>query len=41
VMGEGNRPFFGKLSSADVLLGNPTVGIQGDRVLHLVFPVQR
>jgi dihydrofolate reductase len=25
VMGEGNRPFFGRLSSDEVLLGNPTV----------------
>ncbi|GAA1123178.1 dihydrofolate reductase family protein [Kribbella jejuensis] len=41
VMGEGNRPFFGKLSADDMLLGNPTVCIQGDRVTHLVFPVQR
>lgn len=41
VMGEGNRPFFGELSSQDVLLGNPTVCVQGDRVTHLVFPVQR
>jgi dihydrofolate reductase len=41
VMGEGNRPFFGKLSSEDVLLGNPTVCVQGDRVTHLVFPVTR
>jgi dihydrofolate reductase len=41
VMGEGNRPFFGKLSSQDVLLGNPTVCVQGDRVTHLVFPVLR
>lgn len=39
VMGEGNRPFFGVLSSEDVLLGNPTTCIQGDRVIHLVFPV--
>lgn len=39
VMGEGNRPFFGKLSTEDVLLGNPTTCIQGDRVTHLVFPV--
>lgn len=39
VMGEGNRPFFGELSSEDVLLDNPTVCIQGDRVTHLVFPV--
>src|SRR5215216_3366112 len=38
VMGEGNRPFFGKLSSQDVLLGNPTTCIQGDRVTHVVFP---
>ena len=41
VMGAGNRPFFGRLSSEDVLLGNPTVCIQGDRVTHLVFPVLR
>jgi dihydrofolate reductase len=41
VMGAGNRPFFGALSSEDVLLGNPTVCIQGDRVTHLVFPVLR
>jgi dihydrofolate reductase len=41
IMGEGNRPFFGKLSSQDVLLGNPTVCSQGDRVTHLVFPVTR
>ena len=40
VMGEGNRPFFGELSSHDVLLGDPTVCIQGDRVTHLVFPVR-
>ena len=39
VMGEGNRPFFGKLSSEDILLGDPTVCVQGDRVTHLVFPV--
>jgi hypothetical protein len=32
VMGEGNRPFFGKLSGDDVLLGNPTVCVQGERV---------
>ncbi len=39
VMGEGNRPFFGKLSTEDVLLGNPTTCIQGDQVTHLVFPI--
>jgi dihydrofolate reductase len=41
VMGEGNRPFFGRLSADDVLLGNPTVCVRGDRVTHLVFPVVR
>jgi dihydrofolate reductase len=41
VMGEGNRPFFGKLSSQEVLLGDPTVCVQGKRVTHLVFPVTR
>lgn len=41
VMGAGNRPFFGRLSSNDVLLGNPTICVQGDRVIHLVFPVRR
>jgi dihydrofolate reductase len=40
VMGEGNRPFFGKLSAEDVKLGNPTVCVQGDQVIHLVFPVE-
>lgn len=40
-MGAGNRPFFGDLSSEDIMLGNPTVCIQGDRVTHLVFPVLR
>src|SRR3954465_2705421 len=39
VMGEGNRPFFGKVSSEDILLGDPTVCVQGDQVTHLVFPV--
>jgi dihydrofolate reductase len=41
VMGEGNRPFFGKLSAEDVQLGDPTVCIRGERVTHLVFPVAR
>ena len=41
VMGEGNRPFFGQLTSGEVLLANPTVCVQGDRVIHLVFPVPR
>jgi dihydrofolate reductase len=41
VMGAGNRPFFGDLSSEDVMLDNPTVCVQGDRVTDLVFPVLR
>jgi dihydrofolate reductase len=41
VMGEGNRPFFGHLSSSDYMLGDPTVCVQGHRVTHLVFPVER
>ena len=40
VMGEG-RPFFGKLDVDDVVLGDPTVCIQGEQVTHLVFPVKR
>jgi dihydrofolate reductase len=40
VMGEG-RPFFGTLSLGDVLLGDPTVCIPTDRVVHLLFPVLR
>ena len=40
VMGAGNRPFFGEVKD-EVLLGNPTVCVQGDRVTHLVFPVPR
>jgi dihydrofolate reductase len=41
VMGEGNRPFFGRLSTDEVLLDNPSVCVQSDRVTHLVFPVLR
>jgi hypothetical protein len=38
-----NQPldFFLIGCSEDVLLGNPTVCVQGDRVTHLVFPVLR
>ena len=39
VMGAGNRPFFGNLSSEDIGLGNPTSCVEGDRVVHLTFPV--
>lgn len=40
LMGEG-RPFFGELSHKDLLLGDPTLCVQGQQVTHLVFPVQR
>lgn len=40
VMGKG-RPFFGEFSLEDVPLGNPTVCIPSDRVVHLLFPVER
>jgi dihydrofolate reductase len=40
VLGSG-RPFFGNAAVEDVPLGNPTTCIQGDRVTHLRFPVQR
>lgn len=40
VMGKG-RPFFGELSVEDVELGDPTTCIQGDRVQHLLFPVNK
>jgi len=38
VMGQG-RPFFGELTTGDVLLGDPVTCVRGDRVTHLVFPV--
>ena len=40
VMGTG-KPYFGEMGITDVMLGDPTTCIQGDRVTHLVFPVQR
>jgi dihydrofolate reductase len=40
VMSAGRR-FFGHLAVEDVVLGNPTSCIQGDRVTHLTFPVVR
>ena len=39
VMG-GGRPYFGGAKLEDAVLGDPTVCIRGDRVTHLVFPVQ-
>jgi dihydrofolate reductase len=38
VMGTG-RPYFGEMSLNDVVVSDPSVCIQGDRVTHLVFPV--
>ena len=40
IMGSG-RPFFGELDGEDIVLGDPSLCIQGDRVTHLVFPVRR
>jgi hypothetical protein len=40
VMGAG-RPFFGGVAATDVQLGNPSVCIPADRVIHMVFPVVR
>ena len=37
VMG-GGRAFFGDVPFDDVVLGDPTLHVQGDRVTHLVFP---
>jgi hypothetical protein len=39
-MGRG-KPYFGGLGIDSVLLDDPTTVIQGDRVLHLVYPVRR
>ena len=38
VMGEG-RPYFGELSVEDIQLGDPIKCVQGNRVLHLLYPV--
>jgi dihydrofolate reductase len=40
VMG-GGRPYFGELDPGDVPLGDPTPCIPSDRVIHLVYPVER
>lgn len=40
VMGAG-RPFFGDHALRDAPLGDPTVCIPAERVVHLVFPVDR
>ena len=40
VMGRG-KPYFGEMGVTDVMLGDPTTCIAGDRVTHLVFPVLR
>jgi dihydrofolate reductase len=40
VMGRG-RPFFGDLTADDVPLGDPVECVRGDRVTHLLFPVEQ
>lgn len=40
VMGQG-KPYFGAMGLEDVMLGDPTMCIRGDRVTHLRFPVLR
>ncbi|HEU5000794.1 MAG TPA: dihydrofolate reductase family protein [Lapillicoccus sp.] len=40
VMGRG-KPYFGPLGVDPVLLEDPTTVVQGNRVLHLVYPVRR
>ena len=40
VMG-GGRPFFAGLTVDDVLLGDPLVCVQGNRVTHLVYATSR
>jgi dihydrofolate reductase len=39
VFGRG-KPYFGRLPDGHLLLEDPEVVIQGDRVLHLRFPVR-
>jgi len=40
VFGRGKR-YFGPLTEGHQLLDDPDVVIQGDRVLHLRYPVRR
>jgi hypothetical protein len=40
VFGRG-KPYFGTLTNGHLMLGDPEVVIQGDRVLHLRYPVHR
>lgn len=37
----GGKPYFGALGGAHQMLEDPEVVIQGDRVLHLLYPVRR
>jgi dihydrofolate reductase len=37
----GGRPYFGDLSPGDIPLGDATTCIPSERVVHLVYPVQR
>ncbi len=40
VMG-GGRPYFGDLAPGDIPIGDPTTCIPSDRVIHLVYPVEK
>jgi dihydrofolate reductase len=40
VFGAG-RPFFGAMGPGDVMLANPSRVVQGDRVTHLLYDVER
>jgi hypothetical protein len=37
----GGKPYFGSLAAGHLMLDDPDVVIQGDRVLHLRYPVRR
>jgi dihydrofolate reductase len=37
----GGKPYFGKQADAHLMLEDPDTVIQGDRVLHLRYPVRR
>lgn len=40
VFGRG-RPFYGSFTDGPLLLDDPRVVVQGDRVLHLIHPVRK
>jgi dihydrofolate reductase len=41
VLGAGRRYFSDFTDSGSPRLGDPTTNIQGDRLTHLIFPVDR